>query len=69
MAQVETHSDPIFGSLGYEAPEYPSNRNGTNNTDFSEAKFENYLNRLKPVVYHNDENVNTTWSSLAWAEQ
>jgi hypothetical protein len=42
---------------------------GVNNTEFEEAKFENYLNHLKPVQWHNDENVNSTWSSLVWAEQ
>lgn len=62
MAQAT--SDPIFGSAGYTPPFL-----GVNNTEFAEAAFEKYLNGLKPVEWHNDENVNTTWSSLAWAEQ
>jgi len=63
MAQAEVQDDPIYGSLGLQKPFL-----GTNNTEFEESRFENYLNKLKPVEWHNDENVNTTWSSLVWAE-
>jgi len=62
-SSVEARDDPIFGSLGM-----PKQFLGSNNTEFAAAKFENYLNHLKPVQWHNDENVNTTWSSLVWAE-
>lgn len=41
---------------------------GVNNTENADVKFEKYLNKLKPVTFHNDENINTTWSSLTWAE-
>lgn len=62
MAQAETQSDPISGSLGFEKGM------GINNTENADIKFERYLNKLKPVTFHNDENINTTWSSLTWAE-
>ena len=65
MAQIESEAkdDPIYGSLGPPKPFL-----GVNGTEFVAAKFESYMNSLKPVKFLNDENVNTTWSSLIWAE-
>jgi hypothetical protein len=49
--------------LGYQPPFL-----GKNGTEFEDVVFERHMNSLHPVKYQNDAAVNSTWSSLTWAE-